>query len=378
VRILVLVTDAFGGYGGIAKFNRDLLRALCSHPQCTEVIAIPRYMPSTPEALPSRLVYVTDGLRSKLHYLKAVTQAVRGNSSLDLILCGHINLLPIACFLRLLLRTPLLLQIHGIEAWRSHRHPWTNHCTRTLDGIISVSGVTTERFLSWAGCGTKQKYLLPNAVDMGRYGPGEARKDLVNRYGLSGKKVLMTLARLASEERYKGIDEVLDLMPALLVEIPNLVYLIAGDGSDRHRLEQKASSLSIDGNVVFTGYVAEAEKADLYRLADAFVMAGSGEGFGIVFLEAMACGVPVVASSLDGSREAVRNGTLGQVVNPGDPTELKAGILESLKRPRGILPKGLEYFSYEQFEKRCHRIVNESQTQHSQNEIIARKKASLA
>ena len=77
------------------------------------------------------------------------------------------------------------------------------------------------------------------------------------------------------------------------------------------RLERKAASLGLKGNVVFAGRVSEAEKADHYRLADVFVMPGRQEGFGFVFLEAMACGIPVVASSVDGSREAVLNGELG-------------------------------------------------------------------
>jgi hypothetical protein len=69
VRALVLITDALGGQGGIAKFNRDLLTAMCSHPDCMEVVAIPRLMPNPPGPLPSRLTYVTEGLNGKLRYV---------------------------------------------------------------------------------------------------------------------------------------------------------------------------------------------------------------------------------------------------------------------------------------------------------------------
>jgi glycosyltransferase involved in cell wall biosynthesis len=85
---------------------------------------------------------------------------------------------------------------------------------------------------------------------------------------------------------------------------------------DRRCLQEKARSLGVHGRVVFAGYVPESEKADHYRLADAYVMPGRGEGFGIVYLEALACGVPVVASEVDGSREAVREGALGILVDP--------------------------------------------------------------
>jgi len=87
-------------------------------------------------------------------------------------------------------------------------------------------------------------------------------------------------------------------------------------------------------------------------------MPSKGEGFGIVFLEAMACGIPVVASKLDGSREAVRDGLLGILINPNEPEEIKAGILEALQRPRGSIPLGLDYFCYENFELRCHEILH--------------------
>jgi glycosyltransferase involved in cell wall biosynthesis len=88
-------------------------------------------------------------------------------------------------------------------------------------------------------------------------------------------------------------------------------------------------------------------------------MPGRGEGFGFVFLEALACGIPVVGSTLDGSREALRQGSLGILVNPNCPEDIRAGILEALKRPRGIIPAGLEYFSFENFQKRCHDILRQ-------------------
>ena len=173
----------------------------------------------------------------------------------------------------------------------------------------------------------------------------------------------MTLARLDSRERYhasgiKGIDEILDILPELIAKVPDLVYLVAGDGTDRPRLEAKVKSLDLERHTVFTGHVAEAEKADHYRLADVFVLAGRGEGFGIVLLEAMACGVAAVASKLDGSREAVLNGALGVVVDPTDRTDLQAGILAALQRPAGAPPEGLAHFSYPNFETRLHEILD--------------------
>src|SRR5260370_40968934 len=108
----------------------------------------------------------------------------------------------------------------------------------------------------------------------------------------------------------------MNVFPELLGEEKNVSYLIAGDGDDKQRLEWKAASLGLNGRVVFAGRVPEAEKADHYRLADVFVMPGRQEGFGFVFLEAMASGRPVVASSLDGSRGAVLTGELAEIADP--------------------------------------------------------------
>ena len=88
-------------------------------------------------------------------------------------------------------------------------------------------------------------------------------------------------------------------------------------------------------------------------MADVFALPGRGEGFGIVFLEAMACGVPVVGSSMDGSREALLNGELGELVDPADPASMREGILRALAKPKGI-PPGLDYFAWPRF---CERIA---------------------
>jgi phosphatidylinositol alpha-1,6-mannosyltransferase len=359
MRVLALVIDAFGGHGGIAKFNRDLLRTLCTYPTCSEVVAIPRQMPAPDEAQPrpARLTYVTSGLGGKLHYLVALLRVMHSNPRFDLIFCGHINLLPVAFLLRFWARAPVALVIHGIEAWQPTSRSLTNDLAGKVDAFISVSQLTKRRFLEWARPNGNTGYLLPNSIDLERFRPGSKNTALLNRYGLTGKTVLMTLGRLSSCEAYKGIDEVLELLPKLTKETANVAYLVVGDGSDRRRLEEKAKSLGVDKYVVFTGYILESEKPDHYRLADVFVMPGRGEGFGIVYLEALACGVPVVASKVDASREAVRDGEFGVLVDPDDPHEVWMGIFKALDRPKGVVPEGLDDFSYSCFERRLHRII---------------------
>jgi glycosyltransferase involved in cell wall biosynthesis len=161
----------------------------------------------------------------------------------------------------------------------------------------------------------------------------------------------MTLGRMDPGERAKGFDEIIELLPRLAAREPAIRYLCAGDGGDRVRLEAKAQSLGVADRVVFTGRIAESRKADHFRLSDAYIMPSRWEGFGFVVVEALACGIPVVASTKDGTREAVRNGELGLLVDPKDADSLEQAILDALSRPKAV-PPGLDYFSFANFEKR--------------------------
>ncbi len=243
MRILVLLTDAFGGHGGIALYNRDLITALCSYPDCAEVVAVPRIMPRPSEPRPEKLTYVTSGLNSKRGFVKAVWETVRKNSAFDLIICGHINLLPIAFAVRWWLRAPLLLEIYGIDAWKRTRSRLLNGLVKRIDAFVSISEITRSRFLSWTMLPAKKGFVLPNAIHKEKYSPGPKSPELMRRYGLKGKVVLMTMGRLVSKERYKGFDEVMNVLPALIQELPDVEYLVVGSGDDRPRLQKKARDI---------------------------------------------------------------------------------------------------------------------------------------
>lgn len=361
-RILALVTDAFGGHGGIALYNRDLLTALCSMPDCANVVAIPRLMPNASEPQPANLTYITSGVNSKFGYVKTVMQTVNQNPAFDLIVCGHINLIPIAMMLRSWLKVPVLLEIYGIDVWQPTNSKLTNRLVQKVDAFVSISEITGQRFLSWSRVPAKKGFLLPNAIHAEQYGPGSKNPELLQRYGLKDRTVLMTLGRLVSHERYKGFDEIIELLPDLAREIPGIAYLIVGKGDDQQRLEAKARTLGVADRVVFTGFIQEVEKADHFRLADAYVMPSQGEGFGFVFLEALACGIPCIGSTVDGSREALRGGELGILVDPSNPEEIKEKIISTLKISHREVPEGLQHFSFKHFTKQLSSILDHINT----------------
>ena len=355
----MLVTEAHGGYGGIAQYNQDLIDALAAYDGRTEVVVVPRLQSAPIGPLPGNVRYATSAANSKLKYVMAAIAAAISAGGYDLVICGHINLLPIAFFVRLWLRAPIVLVVYGIDVWRPTNSALANFLVRKVNAFVSISDFTRKKFLSWASLDGVKSFLLPNSIKPQQFSAGVKNKKLVERYGLQGKNVLMTLGRLSADERYKGVDEILVLLPGLVKENPDIIYLVVGDGTDRKRLEEKAEQLGMREHVLFTGRIAENEKADYYRLADVYVMPSRGEGFGFVFLEAMACGIPVIASKIDGSREAVRHGELGQLVDPDNPDEIRAAILKALRGPRGEVPQGLEYFSYANFTQRLHHFLDQ-------------------
>ncbi|HKO11594.1 MAG TPA: glycosyltransferase family 4 protein [Acidobacteriaceae bacterium] len=357
LKLLVFVTDAFGGRGGIAKFNRDLLRALSLHPRCDTVLALPRLVADATEPIPDGVAFHVESVGGKWRYVRESLRVI-SHGGYDAVLCGHINLLPVAALAAGRLKAPLVLVTHGIEAWSPSRLRLRRPLMRRVDKVVAVSEFTGRRVLRWSGIPESRLAVIPNCIDAAAYGPGEKSVRLLERYGITGRKVLLTVARLSAAERYKGIDEVLGIMPRLLEREPDLAYLVVGEGDDVPRLRQIAACAGISDRVVFTGYVPEEEKADHYRLADAFVMPGRGEGFGIVYLEALACGVPVVASSADASSEAVRNGLLGEAVSPDDPAALTRAVLGALNARRGMVPEGLDHFSVDRFQARWWSLID--------------------
>ena len=243
--------------------------------------------------------------------------------------------------------------IHGVEAWTPHGSAPVRALSRRIESLISVSRYSRERFESWSARAGRSLTVLPNCVDLDRFVPQARDPVLAGRYGLGDAPVLLTVARLASGERYKGVDEVLEALPALRARRPTLRYLIVGEGDDRDRLAAKAAHLGVAEAVIFAGRVPESEKVAHFGLASVYVMPSTGEGFGIVFIEAAACGVPVIGSDADGSREALLEGRLGRLVRPGDPAALLSAIEAALdeKFPRERRPE-LATFGWEAFRSR--------------------------
>lgn len=354
--VLFLCTDAYGGYGGIAQYNRDLLDAFGEIDAVRHVHVLPRAVSGPLEPVPPTVRFDTRSAGSTARFvLRALAQAA---SRPDLVVCAHLNLLPVAVALKKATGARLALGIYGIDAWTPPSRPGTGWMLRQLDAVYSISDFTLGRFAAWAPVADVPSFVLPNAVHLEDYAAGEKSPVLLDCYGLRGKTVLMTTGRMDARERYKGFDQTLGALARLAPERPDLAYVVVGKGDDQPRIEALAASLGVRDRVVFTGFVDEAAKADHFRLADAYVMPSDGEGFGFVFLEALACGVPCVGSDTDGGREALRLGSLGRLVRPDDEAALDAAVLEALAQPKGV-PAGLAHFAFPRFVERADAMLRE-------------------
>ena len=324
LRILALVTDAYDGGGGIAQFNRDLFGAMGRSDRIQEVVVLPRAagvltgpMPKKVRQLPPRA--------GKGWYAAHALRVARALGPFEVVFCGHLFAAPLAAAVARLAGAQYWQQLHGIEAWSCPGRL----VQRAVEGatlVTAVSRHTRRLFLSWARNAPEKVKVLPNTVDE-RFCPGPKRAGLLSRYGLTGKTVLLTVSRLAAAERYKGHDRVIAALARLLPAHPDLVYVIAGDGDDRPYLEECAARAGVREQVRFVGHVPDDELPDLYRAADLFVMPSTGEGFGIVFLQALASGIPVIGGDGDGSRDPLRDGVNGRMVPAGKPASI-AEVIE--------------------------------------------------
>lgn len=373
MRILALVTDAFGGRGGIAQYNRDFLTAYAqllgdaaarasggdgrregTAGEQPRIVVLPRAAPEPMEALPPG-VDQRPPIRGRVLYsLRAVWTALR-EGSFDVVFCGHLFMAPLAAVLGKLFSARLWLQLYGIDAWQrpSLLRYWA---AERADLVTAISRYTRSKFLSWTCMQPESVRVLSCAV-RGRFTPGQKPDYLLRRYDLEGRKVLLTVGRVSAAERHKGHDRVIAALPDLLTRHPNLAYVIVGEGDGLPRLEVLARQHGVDHAVRFIGKVSDEELPDVYRLADVFVMPGNGEGFGIAYLEAMASGLPVVGSEADGSRDALRDGMLGPLADPDDLNSIQSAIEQCLALKPWDKAAGVEVFAHDRFTTHIHALL---------------------
>jgi phosphatidyl-myo-inositol dimannoside synthase len=285
------------------------------------------------------------------------------------VFCGHINLAPLVGMLCQPLGIPYTVMTHGKEVWQPLPAA-TKSSLQKAARIWTVSRYTCQVACDVNNLNPANVEILPCAVNGDYFTPGPKPTGLLERYGLTDAKVLITVARLWSGDIYKGVDITIQALPQIARVFPEVKYLVIGRGDDQPRLAQLAKDLGVAERVIFAGFVPTEELVAHYRLADAYIMP-SQEGFGIVYLEAMACGVPVLSGDDDGSADPLQDGKLGWRVPHRDHDAVAAACLEILKgddqRCDGewLREKAIAIFGIEAFQQRLQQLSSRVKSQGS-------------
>jgi phosphatidylinositol alpha-1,6-mannosyltransferase len=363
MKILVLAPP-MGATGGIQNYTATLVRALREilGEQNVRMVAVPA------EASARADGNAALGRGTKLRFfLNAISAAILWRP--QLVLCAHVGISPVARMIHRITESPYWVILYGIDVW-CELAPTKVEALRAAEQLVSISKFTLESASARHGLGqSKSVFLAPTfSIDESTV----ATKRSSAAASIQSPSVL-TVGRLSASERYKGHDVMLDAWPAVLREIPEARYIIVGDGDDRARLQERAKEMGFANSVVFKGGVSGAELQSCYDECQVFAMpartelnptAPRGEGFGIVFLEAMAHGKPVVGPGVGAPTEFIHDGEHGLLVDPVNPAELARALAELLAHPeraRQMGEAGREWvqrqYSYEMFRERLSRIL---------------------
>ncbi|MEO7214146.1 glycosyltransferase family 4 protein [Mucilaginibacter sp.] len=355
-KVSLLALQTFSATGGIQKMVRTLAHSL--HAICREnnwEMQLSSLYDSASDLLP-QYIPAENYKGFDKNKVGIILSTLLGAKKGDTIILSHINFAILGVLVKLLKPgCTVMLVAHGIEVWRPLtplKRSLLEHC----DKILCVSQFTKDKMITLHNADRQKCVVLNNAIDPFIELPKVFAKpqNLLNRYGLTAENpVVFTLTRLASTEKYKGYENVIVAMGTLKKKFQGIKYILSGkyDSQEEMRVKALIKKHDVADNVILTGFVEEAELAGHFLLADLFVLPSKKEGFGIVFIEALACGLPVICGNADGSIDAIRQGELGKAIDPDNIKELEKQITENLTHPlalserKRLQDKCLQYFN---------------------------------
>jgi len=324
---VLLLTPMFNGRDGISLVSRVAASALAEHGLPVNVYSLCKE-PCT--EVPAGITLWTAENSSYKFVAKVASEALRAVSANCRVLAMHVHLAGTA--LPLVWRgAEMSIFLHGIEVWKPLRMK-ERIALRAASKVLANSDYTVQRF-----CETNHDFSdLP--IDVCPLGISPLFGSVTGP-SLEAGRFALIVGRLVGESRYKGHDTLLELWPAILDKFPNFKLVVAGDGPDRLRLQEKASALGMQDAVHFTGLVNDEELKRLYRDCEFFVMPSMAEGFGLVYLEAMrarkACiGAPGAAAAV------IEDGRTGIIVDPRHRDELLGALLSLIGQPQRCVQMG--------------------------------------
>jgi len=327
--ILFLYLSAFCNTGGIQRFNRSFIKALeIKAINYKERIEIYSAYDTEADARYYQGKFFNGFDKKRFQYVIA---SLRAGIKSKQIIISHINLSLILVLIKYLNpKSDTCMIVHGIEVWGKLSRVQLMALHKS-DRILSVSQFTRQILIHKHRIPEEKIHLFPNTLDP--YFQEEnrltSREEILKRHDLpASAQILLTVARLDTSEKMKGYDKILEILPALLRNNKNIYYILAGKYSEDEgkRLQDIISDQGLGKHVILTGYLKESWLSKYFAGSNVFVMPSQKEGFGIVYIEAMAQGTPAIAGNQDGGAEAVADSELGHSVNPNDLKDLESKI----------------------------------------------------
>ena len=365
-RILFLTLKVFAATGGIEKVCRVagkmLYERTISNSNKFEIFSMydNQNDANDNKYFPSEVFY-----GFKENKVKFIYKSIWQSRKYDTIILSHINLLLIGWLIKILMpKKKLILFAHGIEVWEKLNFA-KKIMIKKCDIIISVSNYTANKLSETNNININKCKVLNNSLDPFLPIGKEFKNNCLirNRYGLNENDfVVFTLTRLSSKERYKGYDKVISALHQLKNDYSNIKYVIAGsyDDEEKKYIDNLSNEYKIKNDIIIAGFIPDEDLVSHFSMADIYVMPSIKEGFGIVFIEAMNYGLPVIAGNKDGSVDALLHGELGLLVNPLDVNEIKIAIEKMIKNKSFFSPdrnKLMSNFSYENYKIKFENIL---------------------
>ena len=234
----------------------------------------------------------------------------------DIIIYGHV----VTSFIGIFIRRPNIIFTYGMEVMQNKYKSIFTGLLRNATKITTLSDFT-KSFILARNIPSERIVKLYPAIDTGIFNPSIDSAPVINNYNLNGKKIILTVCRMDAREQYKGHETIIKILPEIISKIPEVLWMVVGEGTDRKRIEDLVKRAGLNDYVLFTGEPREEkELLALYSASDIFVMPSGekitkegvkAEGFGVVYAEANACGKPAVAYNTGGVNEAIINGVTG-------------------------------------------------------------------
>jgi len=343
---ILFVSNDFSGFGGIQQVVRDFLAMV-------EPLADLRVAMCKGNSFVQKVFFVLEVFCQSLFHPP------------EFIIYNHINYSPVALVLFRITKIPYALMIYGTDAW-DLRNKMKVQAMRKAHSIISSSRFTQSVVEKQPGILSTKFFIMEPTIDTGVFSVKNDSEIMALRasQGLSDKKIILYVGRLSKKDQYKGYDLVVKALPAVLKRIPNAMYVIFGAGDDMGRVKELVTERSLEGKVVFSG-ISDEKKIQYYQSADVFIMPSTGEGFGIVYLEALSCGTPVIAGDIDASSEPLLGGELGLLIDPRDVQQIANSLITVLSgeanplfyRKAYLHDQVVKYFGHLAFQERVRHYV---------------------